>query len=347
MEAHNQAFGGSGSKTGTDEYAPSVAATSLATAVTEAHPTTNRFSKWDSYSAIRSKPRQRLREGTAVGPEKLLYFSPDLVPLSKHRLIAERNLGTQVLLQHLYNYLAFTAILEHRFVNPIMIRIAHRDIGLTLPKSMVVDAYRIYCDEGYHALCSADLTQQIEDFTGIAPIVGDRLPKPFRDSLDAIEAAPAALKPLIELAFIIVSETLVSAILTRSHLDARVEPAIRQVILEHAQDEAVHQAYFADLTRLAWPQLSGEARTFLGTAIPGMVLSFLSPDSQHMTRVLGSFGIPIDESRRIIAESHSEAEILESARRASTFTVGLFKSVGAFQDQQTHDAFLGSGLIAP
>jgi hypothetical protein len=333
-----------------DEYAPSPSLIAVAPAPEQKsaqQPGTNRFAKWDSCAAIRSKPRQRMLKRHADGSRDLTYFSPDLVPVSRHPLVVERQLSRQVQIQHLYSYLWFTTVLEQQYVNPIMIRIATGNIGLSIPKSMLVDAHRIYCDEGYHALCAVDLAQQAEECSGVASRVDASLPKPFRDLNRLVERTPDALRRSVELAFVIISETLVSSILTRSHLDPRVEPAIRQVILEHAQDEAVHQAYFADLTRLIWPLMDPSLRLHIGQLIPELILTFLRPDLGHIADALIGMGLLPQEAERVVSDCYPRAEILGAARFASTYTIGLFRSLGALDDTVIQRSFLASGLLNP
>ncbi len=334
---------------GKDDYEPSagpLSASAPAEQKSPLQPGTNRFAKWDSCAAIRSKPRQRMLKRHTDGTSELAYFSPDLVPVSRHPLVVERRLSRLVQIQHLYSYLWFTTVLEQQYVNPIMIRIATGNIGLAIPKSMLVDAHRIYCDEGYHALCAVDLAQQAEECSGVASRVDGSLPKPFRDLNRLIEGTPEALRRSIELAFVIVSETLVSSILTRAHLDLRVEPAIRQVILEHAQDEAVHQAYFSDLTRLVWPLLDAGLRRQIGQVIPELILTFLKPDLGHVAEVLIAGGLLPQEAERVVADCYPRDEILGAARFASTYTVGLFRSLGAFEDAVIQRSFIASGLLS-
>jgi hypothetical protein len=308
-----------------------------------ARPTSQRFVKWDACAAIRTKPRQRLRPPGDNGKE-YAYFSPDLVPLIAHPLVHERGLGREVTIQHLYRYLHFTAVLEQQLVNPVLLRIATDGYPFELPKSMILDAHRIYCDEGYHALCAVDLTHQIEERTGSAAL-DQTHPQAFRDLATLVAGVPESQRHLLELAFIIVSETLVSAILTKSHLDVRVEPAIRQVILEHAQDEAVHSAYFSDLARLAWPQLTPEVRSMIGQHLPQLIIAFLSPDLPHLTRVLTALGYTGEECRRMLGEAMPRHEVLSGIRNACAVTVGLFRTLGAMQDPATAAAFRSSGLF--
>jgi hypothetical protein len=331
------------------DYAPT---TAPAPAANTAHapapeakvrPITQRFSKWDAVASIRTKPRQRLSPPKNASCADLVLFSPDLVPIAAHAAVRERGLSSQIRMQHLFRYLHFTAILEQQYVNPAIVRIASRDLGLSLPNSMIIDAYRIYCDEGYHALCSADLAQQVIDFGGVAPISRSR-PQAFTDLDTLIAGTPNDLKPLLNLAFVIVSETLISAILAVSHADIRVEPAVRQVILEHAQDEAVHSAYFSDLVKIIWPQLPGEMRSAMACAIPRLMTIFLSPDIQHYTHVLSQVGYTPQLSQQILGDCFPRQSVLDAIHSAGMGTIGLFESVGALDLPEVQDAYHLCGI---
>ena len=64
----------------------------------------------------------------------------------------------------------FTILLEHHAVNPTLLDICHETSGFLFPHEMVFDAFRIYVDEGQHALFCQDSINQIEQMTGQVPI---------------------------------------------------------------------------------------------------------------------------------------------------------------------------------
>jgi hypothetical protein len=117
------------------------------------------FGNWFDRATVRKAPR-RLLEPEDAGRYP---FSPDLVPLAAHPLVRALppRAFERVLIQHLYRYLDFTAKLEHLVVNRTVLGIAHDTIGVELPEAMRFDAYKIYCDEAFHALFSADLARQV------------------------------------------------------------------------------------------------------------------------------------------------------------------------------------------
>src|SRR6185503_14613370 len=129
----------------------------------------SRLSNWDTLAGVRAKPRRMLMDEEAAGK---VYFSPALVPIINHPLIVR--LGPEarrrLVIQHLYHYLDFTANFEIEVVNRVAQRIAFGKVIPGLPKAMLFDAYKVYCDEGFHSVFTVDIKHQVEDATGIPPL---------------------------------------------------------------------------------------------------------------------------------------------------------------------------------
>src|SRR5207237_41606 len=133
----------------------------------------SKLKDWYERSSIRTSPRRLLLKEDAEGK---VYFPPDLVPIIGHQLVRGQgqDVAQRLIVQHLYAYLDFTAALEHDVVNRVTQRIAQQRAGFELPQAMVMDAYKIYCDEAYHALFSADIREQIHAATTVAPLEAGR-----------------------------------------------------------------------------------------------------------------------------------------------------------------------------
>ena len=117
---------------------------------------------------MRVKPRRCLTQGDAKHP-----FSAKLTPVVSHPLLIGRDPADtlEFLTHRLYSYLDFTTVLELEIVNPAVLRMSQDAFGLELPEGMRFDAYRIYCDEAYHALMSADVKRQVEEATGVLSVL--------------------------------------------------------------------------------------------------------------------------------------------------------------------------------
>lgn len=299
------------------------------------------FDSWFERASVRRLPRRVLDPD-----EDKLAFSPDLVPVARHELVRAlpAELFEQVLTQHLYRYLDFTTRLEHLVVNRTVLGIAHRTVGVNLPEDMVFDAYKIYCDEAYHAVFSADLIRQVRARTGIVP----RLPTEpyFMTRLRQIqEPLPTQLRSLVELLFVICSETLISATLADVPEDGRVHDAVRETIRDHAQDEGRHHAYFAVFLRQLWHQAGPGVRRAVGPLVPDLVFAFLNPDLPAVRAELLGYGLSRDDAEQVVAEVYDERTVREYARDTARLTMRHFAAVGALDDVATRDRAEELGLL--
>ncbi|BCW45249.1 hypothetical protein StoSoilB5_24330 [Arthrobacter sp. StoSoilB5] len=101
----------------------------------------------------------------------------------------------------MYRYLHFTAKLEYLAINHVALGIANGDIRVPIPEDMRFDAFRIYCDEAYHAYFSVDLIRQAEKLTNFTAPETQVEPY-FLSRLRALQAKhDANLASLVELVF--------------------------------------------------------------------------------------------------------------------------------------------------
>ncbi|MFF3502487.1 diiron oxygenase [Streptomyces sp. NPDC003247] len=293
------------------------------------------FRRWDKRASVRAAPRRELPDDT----DGKYFFSPELVPLARHELVRDLRpeLFDQVLVQHLYRYLDFTAKLEQVVVNRTALGIAQGTVGLDLHPDMRLDAYRVYCDEAYHALFSADLMRQAERRTGIAP----RLPAEpyFLTRLALVQQEHPEWRALAELVFVIVSETLISGSLGEVPDDPRVVPTVREVVRDHALDEGRHHTYFALFLKELWAQSDRTERRLIGTLAPVMVDAFLQPDLPALRKELTGYGLAQDAVEQVLAEVFPPGLVRKTTRDAAQQTVQHFTRLGALDDPAVRAAF--------
>lgn len=302
------------------------------------------LASWSERASVRSRPERRL-EGR-LDWERL--FPRDLVPVSLHPLVEE---GTpeivgRLVARHLLRYLDFTAKLEHLVVNRTALSFAQGMTGFEVPDDMRLDAYRIYCDEAYHALFSATLSAEVSQLTAIS---GDEETAPyFLRRLDQILAScDGTLAPLIEILFVICSETLISSTLLQVGASDDVDRTVQAVIDDHARDESRHHAYFAAVLRQIWPQLSRSAQRDAGPMVPALIQAFLFPDLVDLESELVGYGFTPDQAKEILSDTYPESVLQSSSAVMARYTVQHFRAVGAMDDPATADAFARAGLIGP
>ncbi|MFF2773864.1 diiron oxygenase [Streptomyces sp. NPDC058052] len=301
------------------------------------------FGSWYERAAVRQAPRRMLESDE----KERYYFSPDLVPIAQHPLVKGLPEGRfeEVLVQHLYRYLDFTARLEYVVVNRTVLGIAQGSVGVELPEEMRFDAYKIYCDEAYHTLFSVDLARQVRQRTRITP----RLPEEpyFLARLRAIqEELPSQDRALAELLFVIVSETLISASLAEVPERSDVVAAVRSTVRDHASDEGRHHAYFAVFLRHLWGQLSPSERRTAGLLVPRLIEAFLRPDLPAVRHELDGYGLSRDEAERVIAETYTPEAVGAHLAATSRQTVRYFEGLGAFDDPEAADELRRHGIVA-
>jgi len=299
------------------------------------------LANWDAAATVRRSPRRAVDLEAPVR----FFFPEKLEPLSRHPDVL--NVGPDakrdVLIRRLYQYIDFTVELEQLVVNPALLTIAHAQVDLELAGEMRFDAHKIYCDEAYHALFSADLKRQVAGATHVLPPASSksRFLLEFEHTLREI---PPELAGLGRLCFAFVSETLISKMLGQLPGDATVVPAIREVMADHAKDERIHHAYFAKFIVVMWPQLSRRIQVQLGILIPNFIKAFLEPDRNALTRVLPE-AIALPRRQDLIADCYPSTMVAQSVRESSKATVGLLARVGALDDGQVRDAFDEAGLL--
>jgi hypothetical protein len=300
------------------------------------------FAHWDSNSTVRTRPRRMLDEVE----DGMALFSRELTPCATHPLVVAcgPDAVNELLTRRLYTYLDFTTILEQQYINPTLMRISQNRTGVRLSDEMRMDAYRIYCDEAYHALAAADLKQQVESCTGTSPSLVER--PAFTATLrEAKLHVPRSVWPAVELCFAIVSETLISGVLSGVPQDCTVVTTVRDSIADHAVDERKHHAYFSKLAERFWPQLSSSERRTLGPLFADFIVGFLGPDLDAYRQILHAMGFRPAEAEQILAESHPPTETTAGIRHAARATVRLLERVGVLRDPFVADYFHRLGLI--
>jgi P-aminobenzoate N-oxygenase AurF len=300
----------------------------------------SRFEAWYDRASIRCRPRRVLEP---AGP---LYFSPELVPVAAHPLVAGCGEAAvrRVLVHRLYDYLHFTTELEQLAVIPVAARIARGRAGIDLPEGMRADAYKIVTDEAWHAQFSYDLLRQVEQATGVR-CPGFDVPA-FVTRLDAVRMRlDPGVRGLEGGLFAIVSETLISTILSDLPRDERLPSAVRDLVLDHAVDEGRHHAYFHSLLRRLWPRLTASQRRAVGPWLPEIIRAFLVPDTRALAAALREIGLSTDQVRQVFAESMPDTSTMADVAMAARSAVRYFAEVGALDDARTRDSFDRAHLL--
>ena len=299
--------------------------------------------EWDRLASVRTKPRRLLLKEEVADK---VFFSPDLMPVTKHPIIADLGESAirQLLVKRLYHYLDVTTSIEVNLVNNVLAHLFNGQTGIDLPEEMLFDAYEIYCDEAYHALFSIDLKRQVAVETGIAPTLHPSLRVLIR--LKELRlSTPPHLAELAQFFFVVVYEMLISSILAAVPGDKRVVSVVRQVVADHAKDEGRHHAYFSKIFDFLWPRLEPGQRAIIGPLLPYAIRASLEPDYGAVLSMLAPYELSPADLRIVMNEAYPSQQVIADIRRAAKATLRLFERNDLFADPLTADAFQKCGLI--
>lgn len=297
---------------------------------------------WFEQAGVRRQQRRMLHED---GEQGLVLFPEKEIPYLEHKAVAElpSDVRDALVARHLYQYLLFTVHLETKVVNRGVAMMAHDEVGYPIPAPLRLDALKVYCDEGFHALYNLDIVQQVESVTR-TPV----LPYDFGPRLERLDRTADRFLPdhprLARLLQVVIFETMVTSILADLPRDPTVHRVIREVVGDHARDETFHHALFVKVFRELWVQLTPKLRTAAAQAIPHLIHDCLRPDLAVFTGSLRAAGLPDPVVEEVLGESYSEEAVRTAIRDASRHTVRLCESVGAFELPGAADVLAELGL---
>jgi len=298
------------------------------------------LSGWYESAGVRTGVRRMLRDETDQGK---VFFPADLVPYLSHELVRDLSprLRYELTVRHLYQFLLATTHLETRVVNRGAERIANNRIGMDMPAATRLDAFKVYCDEGYHSLYSLDLVDQIQATTGIAAPNWD-----FGGFADRLDASAERLLPgepvLAQLLQVVVFETLITAVLNELPNDTSVITTVRELVRDHARDEGRHHRFFSAFFRDLWAKLDNGLRTRAALAMPTLIEDCLRWDVNPVRRSLALAGLPPDGVETVTADAYGGPQRI---RHTASATVRMCSSAGVLDIDGAWDAFASAGLV--
>lgn len=289
---------------------------------------THELRGWYDSAGVRRLPRRVMDEDRVAG---LRVFPEELVPHLGHE--AAKALPTPardaLLAQHFYNYMLFTVSLETKVVNRGAALIANDEIDVRTSPATRLDAFKIYCDEGYHALYSLDIVQQAEEMTGIPA-----LPYAFDWRLAQLDRTADRFLPkhpdLARLLQVVAFETVVTTFLSRIPYDESVCRPVRLLVGDHLRDEVHHHAYFSSFFKELWVSLPTSLREKVACAMPHFVADCLRTDRRPIRAALRSAGLDVDDCEDVLRDCYGDAPETAAIRAAGRHTLDLCEGVGCF-----------------
>lgn len=292
---------------------------------------------------------QRLVSLGELAAGKVCYPA-DLIPHAAHpnvqALIAENPKAMRALEAyglHWFNHV--TTVLETDFVNVALLGIAYDKRGLGLPSMMRRDAFAIYLEEANHTHLADDLSFQVAMVTGAVP-AAMRKPLFYHRTREIEKLIPQEHRWLIEPLFAVAVETSITGVLSQVPKHDGVVTAVRDILRDHANDEAKHSTYFASFFEELWGRLKRSQRLAVSPFLAPVIWAFLEPDWRSIRHELGRFALKPDEVTQVIAETYPEHAVVKNVAASAAATIALFRRNGVFDDNRTLDVFGKYGLIS-
>ena len=305
------------------------------------------FINWYDRATVRSGPKRELVESVFDEPGRF-FFAPGVAPIANHPKVLQKNCQSQVLMAYLYHLLGFTTHLEHEVVNLSAKRIAHHELSYDLDQDMKLDAFKIYCDEAYHALFTAEFTFQIQNYLKISYQEYQYWIRqhPFFVLRNKLKTQyPAKDEYLIDLTASIVSEVLITHTLKHIPSEKSVIAPVREIIRDHAKDEGLHSLYFCKLFQVVWEQLDEYNQRVMGELLPQYISAYLSPNLTFFQQYLLGLGFQEYEIEQILRESYPPEMVAGTRQAASEQLVRVLRKSGVFDNPDTRWAFASHNIL--
>lgn len=172
--------------------------------------------------------------------------------------------------------------------------------------------------------------------------------QPFflRRLADFQDELPRRYRALLELVFVVISETLISGTLAEVPDRPDVVSAVRETVADHATDEGRHHAYFAAFLKYLWAQLPATDRLRVSLWIPRLTDTFLRPDLVAIREELAGYGLSEEDAATVVDDVYSSEEVSAYRSRVARLTLRYFAELDAFQTEQARDELSAYGLQA-
>jgi hypothetical protein len=301
------------------------------------------LAQWYESAGVRTGVRRTFLGELEQGK---VFFPGHLVPHLAHKevraLPPERR--REITVRHLYQFLLSATHMETRIVNRAAELIATNRAGLSLPAPVRLDAFKVYCDEGYHALYSQDLADQTTAVTGIPIPACD-----YGGLVTRLRETGRRLLPgeplLVTLLLAVVFETLITSVLNELPNDPTVVTPVRAVMRDHARDEGRHHRFFAAFLHELWAQLDSPLRASAALMMPALIRSCLLWDADPVRSSLRLAGLDLSAADRVVRDCYTGASGAERIREICQATVRTCQSAGILSVPGAAEEFTAHGLL--
>ncbi|WP_434561767.1 diiron oxygenase [Pseudomonas sp. R1-6] len=299
---------------------------------------------WNRKAAVRAgKDDYRLPDDLERQLSSRHWFPPAFIPYVEHPLVihAGQSVAQRLAANHLVYFLDYTTMLEHRIVNRSVEALVHGELAVPIPTEMKTAALQLYTDEGYHALFSNEVAEQIAALYGIQ----DRPPaRRIGRLLGVIQKCPPPDRPLAWFLLGFVSETIIARellTLTRNTLVCTVY----RMLKTHLQDEARHSRYFSEVFGYLWPILDATQHEWAARLLLDIIGLYFEPDIPWLMGSLASVGFEETASLQIVADIVPPHAHAARVRSGAVSTFAAMQRAGFFDNDHNRALFCEAGFL--
>ncbi|MHC8307854.1 diiron oxygenase [Pseudomonas sp. PB3P13] len=300
---------------------------------------------WNTRASVRtSEHTYQLPSDLERQLETRHWFPPSFLPYLRHPAIEAAGCETthRLSANHLVYFLDYTTRLEHRIVNRSVETIVHDELGPYIPQRMKIAALQLYTDEGYHALFSSSLAEQIADLYGMTqrPVMPHRISR-----LNTfIEHTPDTHKALAWFLVGFVSETIIARELVEVCRNGLVS-SVQEMLRDHLTDEARHCRYFSEMFHYLWLTLNSSQRTFAAELLVAVIPMFFEVDERWLKESLNSAGLGENCVAEILSALTEPQACLHRSRSGAGATFLAMEKAGFFDLRSNQQLFVKAGLV--
>lgn len=303
--------------------------------------TTKIFDKWEIDSCVRNRPyRYHVTNEDFKSQDSKNWFPSDLLPFLKSSHIS--NLSSEKLkalqASYLVHFLDYTTELEHSLVNRAVENIVHNKTGVDFSKQLQDIGLKIYTDEAYHALFSAELSNQISQHFKIKRHSSKRIKR----LQNLICQSTKAHKGLAIFLVAFVSETIIAKELLDLSRYNLIDP-VSHMFRDHLHDEARHSQYFSDCFVWLWESLDYDKRLLCSQLIPNILSVFSEFDEPWLQKELLAHNVPQRQVEILLQETQHWS--LTRLKLISTNTLYSIRRTDLLKNPEFQRLFEEGGVL--
>ncbi|HDS1820440.1 TPA: diiron oxygenase [Pseudomonas putida] len=244
------------------------------------------FRNWHLSSAVRSRPyAYGFSSEDFAQAEPSLWFPAVLSSALSHEAL--KNLPKSELLSahvhHLVYFMDYTTELEIAHVNQAVRCMVSGSLEKYFNEDERRIALKLYADEGYHALFSREISDQVANHFGLVRMRSARI-----ERLDQVlKKSPLGFRCLTKFCVAFVSETLITHELYKLSRASLVVP-VAHMLNDHLHDEGRHAIFFSDCFVRLWWQIHKREKDYVVQMLLEVLAIFGRPDASFLHLVFKS-----------------------------------------------------------